>query len=99
MCTNTVCIDTLMSVQVAYVAFFIKEDFDLLVAARTCPGHSFANPAERVMVTLNLGLQNVTFARASMPDTSEAKVKQATSMSAVQAVDEHTMQVKDDWLK
>ena len=36
------------SVQLAYIALFIKEDLDLLVASRTCPGHSFSNPAERV---------------------------------------------------
>ena len=44
---------TLKSVQLALIALFIVNDLDLLVAARTCPGHSFANPAERVMATLN----------------------------------------------
>ena len=44
---------TLKSVQLALIALFIMNDLDLFVAARTCPGHSFANPAERVMAILN----------------------------------------------
>ena len=44
---------TLKSVQLTLIALFIMKDLDLLVAAHTCPGHSFANPAECVMATLN----------------------------------------------
>ena len=37
---------TLNSVEFALIALFVVNDLDLLVAACTCPGHSFANPAE-----------------------------------------------------
>ena len=89
---------TCRSVQLAYIAFFIHEDLDLLVAARTCPGHSFSNPAERVMSTLNLGLQNAAFARAAMPDRSEGQVKHLNSMSAIRAAAKRVPELEGDWL-
>eukprot|EP00117_Sycon_ciliatum_P041383 scpid20457/ scgid30282/ len=88
---------TCRSVQLAYIALFIKEDLDLLVAGRTCPGHSFANPAERVMATLNLGLQNAAFARVRMTDESESRIKSANSMAAVRTAAEQYPDVKQDW--
>ena len=44
---------TYLSVQVCLIAIFLKLDLDFLCAART------ANPVERVMSTLNLGLHVV----------------------------------------
>ena len=69
------------------------------MAARTCPGHSFANPAERVMSTLNLVLQNAAFARSVMPDASEALVKKANSMAAIRTLAAATLALKTDWLR
>ncbi|KAH3885450.1 hypothetical protein DPMN_009444 [Dreissena polymorpha] len=45
---------------------FIALHLDMLVTARTAPSQSYHNPAERVMSTLNLGLQNVALDRESM---------------------------------
>ena len=45
------------SVQIALICLFLCGDFDLLVAVRTAPNHSWTNPAERIMSILNLGLQ------------------------------------------
>lgn len=90
---------TCKSVQLAYIALFIHEDLDLLVAGRTCPGHSFANPAERVMSTLNLGLQNAAFARARMPDEREASIKQANSMAAIRTVASRCHGIQEAWLE
>lgn len=88
---------TLKSVQLALIALFIVNDLDLLVAARTCPGHSFANPAERVMATLNLGLQNAAFARVALPASSEAAIKSCTSMADIRKVAQKSADFKADW--
>ena len=34
------------SVQVALICLFLRGDFDLLIAVRTAPNHSWTNPAE-----------------------------------------------------
>ena len=54
---------TYVSVQVSLIAVFLKLDLDFLCAARTAPAHSWPNPAERVMSTLNLGLQCIGLVR------------------------------------
>ncbi|RIB08543.1 hypothetical protein C2G38_2211423 [Gigaspora rosea] len=59
------------SVQIALISLFLCGDFDLLFAVRTAPNHSWTNPAERVMSTLNLGLQGVALKRDSMSLESE----------------------------
>ncbi|RGB39303.1 hypothetical protein C1646_754740 [Rhizophagus diaphanus] len=59
------------SVQIALICLFFRGNFDFLVAVRTAPNHSWTNPAERVMSTLNLGLQGVALKRDQM--SSESK--------------------------
>jgi hypothetical protein len=59
------------SVQVALLCLFLRGDFDLLVAVRTAPQQSWANPAERIMSILNLGLQGVSLVRENMSDGME----------------------------
>lgn len=53
---------TYYSVKVALICLFIDLDLDLLIAARTAPGHSWLNPVERVMSILNLAIQNIALA-------------------------------------
>lgn len=36
---------------------------DMLIHVRCAPGHSWTNPAERIMNILNIGLQNVSLER------------------------------------
>lgn len=50
---------TYLSVQLSVIALFLQLDLDVLIAARTAPCHSWANPVERVMSIVNLGLQCV----------------------------------------
>ena len=50
---------TYVSVHLSLIALFFNLNLDLVVAARTVPSHSWANPVERVMSTINLGLQCV----------------------------------------
>ena len=48
---------TFLSVKIALVCLLL--DLDYLLAARTVPYHSWCNPMERIMSTLNLGLLSV----------------------------------------
>ena len=57
------------SVKIAAIYIFMALDLDAYIAARTALNQSYHNPAERVMSTLNLGLQNVNTARESMEST------------------------------
>ena len=50
---------TFLSVKLALVCLYLLLDLDYLLAARTAPCHSWRNPVERIMSTLNLGLQGV----------------------------------------
>ena len=62
------------SVKISLICLFIELDLDMLVAVRTCPYQSWQNIAERVMSTLNLGLQNVALCRKPMPEEFEKMV-------------------------
>lgn len=55
------------------VYLFIKHDLDSLILARNAPGHSWRNPAERIMSVLNLGLQAVGVMRAESSMEDEIK--------------------------
>ena len=48
-----------MSVKLSIIALFQDLDLDLLVALRTAPSNSWANPVERIMSIVNTGLQGV----------------------------------------
>lgn len=48
------------SVKVSMIALFLNLNLDMLVCMQMCPYQSWTNPAERVMSTLNLALQNVS---------------------------------------
>ena len=65
--------DTLESVKVASICLLTKLDLDFMIAARCAPGHSYLNPAERIMSILNLGLQNVAAKRAFCDNESIKK--------------------------
>ena len=66
---------TFGSVQVSSLTLFRALDLDMLVCVKTCPYQSWTNVAEQLMSTLNLALQNVSLARASMGDHAESMVK------------------------
>ena len=52
--------------QISFLYLFFHSDFDMLIALRTAPYHSWANPAERIMSIINLGLQGVAIMRDEM---------------------------------
>ena len=75
---------TYRSVQLAWIFLFLETDADMIIAARTAPGHSYVNPAERCMSTLKLGLQNCALARDAIPDANMSKqVKACNTMDAI----------------
>lgn len=65
---------TYLSVMYTMVYLWLKLDLDQLILARTPPGSSWKNPAERVMSQLNLALQSVGMMRDAAGDY-EDKVK------------------------
>ncbi|CAB4398618.1 unnamed protein product [Rhizophagus irregularis] len=62
---------------------FLSGNYDMLIAVRTAPHHSWTNPAERIMSILNLGLQNVAIMRNTMSDESEALFDKADTLDEI----------------
>jgi len=62
---------TYVSVKLSLITLFRKLHLDFLVALRTAPSNSWANPVERIMSILNLGLQGVGVMRRKMDDQFE----------------------------
>ena len=57
-----------LSVQIALICLFLREDRDMVLAVRTPPYNSWKDPAERVMSLLNLGLPAVGLMRQEITD-------------------------------
>ena len=57
-----------MSVKLSLIAVFLDLDLDMLVALRTAPSNSWANPVERIMSIVNIGLQGVGVMRQKGSD-------------------------------
>lgn len=62
---------TYMSVKLSLISLFKELDLDILIALRTAPGNSWANPVERIMSIVNLGLQGVGVMRAKVSNDTE----------------------------
>lgn len=80
---------TYLSVKVALIFLFILHDLDYLIAARTAPHHSWCNPVERVMSTLNLGLQYVGLEQHAGDEKFESEVKDCNTMKALRKAAEN----------
>ena len=74
---------TYLSVQISLIALFLKLDLDLLIAGRTAPSHSWANPVERVMSVINLGLQSVGVMRAKGGEDLEQSLLKCSSLKKI----------------
>ena len=70
-----------------------------MIAARTAPGHSWLNQAERIMSVLNLGLQNVALMRQESSSSMEGVLRSTNSMSDIRAKAVKTEGLKDAWLE
>ena len=72
---------TYLSVQVALIALFRCLDLDYLCAVCTAPCQSWHNPVERVMSTVNLGMQCVGLMRKKGTDNYEREASKCNSLS------------------
>ena len=63
-----------MSVKLSLIALFKSMNLDRLVALRTAPSNSWANPVERIMSIVNIGLQGVGLMRQKMSDDFEKAI-------------------------
>ena len=71
---------TYLSVQVALICLFLSLNLDYLLATRTAPYHSWGNPVERIMSTLNLELQSVGLMRQAGDETFEKEIHKCKNM-------------------
>lgn len=55
--------NNLESVRCANIRLFREMNLDMLIHVRCAPGHSWTNPAERIMSILNIGLHNFSLER------------------------------------
>ena len=89
---------TYHSVKLALIILFKRLGIDTLIAPRTAPGHSWLNPAERIMSVLNLGLQNVALMREECTSTMEGALRSTNSMTDIRTKAGKTEGLKDAWL-
>lgn len=69
---------TYLSVQLSMIALFLQLDLDVLIAGRTAPNHSWANPVERIMSIVNIGLQCVGMMRHQQSEAYETSISMLT---------------------
>ena len=79
---------TYISVQLSLISLLLKHDFDLLCAARTTPCHSWRNPVECVMSTLNIALQCIGLMRKEMPEDYEKAISSCGNMGQLRSAGE-----------
>lgn len=91
--------NTLEAVKLANICLFKEFNLDLLIHVRSAPGHSYTNPAERVMSILNLGLQNVSLERKPCEKKIEDALKNKNSMAEVRAFHEENpnFRIRQGW--
>lgn len=65
---------TYPAVKISLIILFRRLNLEMLIAGRTAPGHSWANPVERIMSLLNLAFQNMSLARDEMSSHLEQVV-------------------------
>ena len=89
---------TYMSVKLSLIALFLKLDLDYLIAARTAPNHSWRNPVERIMSTLNIGLQCVGLMRQAGSEPFEKEASRCNSMRDLRKAAEKSPEFRDEAL-
>ena len=87
------------SVKLSLIVLFKLLDLDILIAARTAPGNSWANPAERIMSLMNLAYQNVAIYRTEMSSYHEQLVKNCGSMNEIRKKAEKEHDLEEAWSK
>ena len=89
--------NTLESVKCAHICLFKEFDLDMLIAARCAPGHSFANPAVRVMSVLNYGLQNCATETHIVDEDTETLLRKCNSIADLRAMATKEPELQAKW--
>ena len=75
---------TFLSVKIAMIALSKFLNLDMLLLARTAPGHSWANPVEKINCILNLGLYGIGAMRTESSDVEfEASLKRCNGLEDI----------------
>ena len=75
---------TFLSVKIAMIALSKFLNLDMLLLARTAPGHSWTNPAEKINCILNLGLYGIGAMRTESSDVEfEASLKRCNGLEDI----------------
>ena len=90
---------TYHSVQLSLISAFVNLDLDMLIAARTAPGHSWANPVERLMSLLNLAYQNMANWREFCSADMDKKLKKCTGMVDIRKLYVSDEKFHEEWIK
>lgn len=72
-----------VTVRLSLVALFVNLGLDVLIAGQTAPSHSWANPVERIMSVINLGLQCIGIMQAKMGDAFEKHVQGCKNLKQI----------------
>ncbi|KAF0498879.1 hypothetical protein F8M41_020483 [Gigaspora margarita] len=84
------------SVQISLISLFFKGDFDIIIAIKTAPYHSWANPAKRIMSIFNLGLQIISLVYNEFSLEQEKIFKQLNTIEAIQKAKENNNLLKKE---
>ena len=76
---------TFLTVQLSLIALFLNLKLDVLIAGRTAPSHSWANPVERIMSIVNLGLQCIGIARKKVSTEAEKHIASCKNLKELRA--------------
>ena len=77
---------TFLSVKLALIAYFLKHDKDMLVVVRTPPYNSWKDPAERIMIILNIGLNSVGLMRDATDEDVEDLLKSRNNLKEIRSL-------------
>lgn len=69
-----------MPTQLSLTALFLNLNLNLLCAAHTAPNQSWRNPVQRIMSTVNLGLQSTGLMRKEKSTAAEKALKNCNSI-------------------
>ncbi|CAC5408779.1 unnamed protein product [Mytilus coruscus] len=89
---------TFHAVKLSLIVLFKKLDLDFLVAGRTAPGHSWLNPAERIMSIVNIALQNVACREESRSEIEQI-LRSTNSMSDIRNKATKNIAIKTAWME
>lgn len=90
---------TYHAVKLSLIVLFKRLGLEFLVACRTAPGNSWANPAERIMSLLNIAFQNTALARDEGNAEFEQNIRGCNSMSEIRKKAEKVDGLKESWLR